>query len=176
MSEVKRSPRLGVAHGHGQSQGHLAGLHKAIDYTKTANLTPEQLLADAFPAVDPGVRPFGERVLVQIRVARPYHIGPSGHKFHVPDETRDTEKWNTQVARVIALGPLAFHNRATQMPWPEGAWAQVGAFVRVPKYGGDRWEVPFGPAGDDKAMFVIFKDLDLIGAITGDPLAVRAFL
>jgi co-chaperonin GroES (HSP10) len=137
----------------------------------TGQSTPTTLEL-AFPEVDPGVRPFGSRVLVQIRSPRKATRGG----LILPDETKDTERWNTQVAKVIALGPVAFKNRTTLQPWPEGDWARPGAFVRVPKYGGDRWEVSYGPADDDKALFVIFDDLNLVGEVTGDPLAIRAFV
>jgi co-chaperonin GroES (HSP10) len=90
-------------------------------------------------------------------------------------ETKDTEKWNTQVAKVIAMGPLAFRNRDTMQEWKEGAWCGPGDFVRVPKYGGDRWEVPTENR-DEPAMFVIFNDLDVLGRVTGDPLAIKAFI
>lgn len=130
----------------------------------------ESAIREAFPAVEPGVRPFGSRVLIQIR--NPKQKTASG--IILDTGSRDTEKWNTQVGRVVALGPLAFKNRNTMEPWPEGNWCQPGDFVRVAKYGGDRWEVPL-PDGD-VAMFVIFNDLDIIGQVTGDPLAVRAFI
>lgn len=132
--------------------------------------TSEDALAEAFPAVDAGVQPFGSRVLVQIRTPRKVTRGG----IILSSETQDTEKWNTQVAKVIAVGPLAFKNRNTQESWPEGQWCQPGDFVRVPKYGGDRWEVAF--TKNDSAMFVIFNDLDIIGQVTGDPLAVKAFI
>lgn len=128
-------------------------------------------LSDAFPAVDPGLVPFGERVLVQIRTPKRKSAG--GIILH--HDTRETELWNTQVGKIISVGPGAFKNRDTLEPWPEGEWAQPGVFVRVPKYGGDRWEVPI-PGTDEKALFVIFKDHNLIGQITGDPLAVIAFI
>jgi len=176
MTEIARSPRLTpVTTGLANQLANQLAAGPLNSGRPAPPMTHEEALLVAFPAVDAGVIPFGSRVLVQIRVARNYHIGPSGHKFHIPDETRETEKWNTQVGKVIALGPLAFHSRQTQEPWPEGNWAEPGAYVRVPKYGGDRWEVPYGAAGE-KAMFVIFNDLDLIGAVTGDPLAVKAFL
>jgi co-chaperonin GroES (HSP10) len=133
-------------------------------------LISEQSLAEAFPDADPGVQPFGSRVLVQIR--NPKQRTASG--IILDAGTKDTEKWNTQVARVVSLGPLAFKNRSTQETWPEGEWCQPGEFVRVAKYGGDRWEVPLGDAGS--ALFVIFNDLDIIGKVTGDPLAIRAFI
>lgn len=130
----------------------------------------EDALAQAFPQADPGIQPLGSRILVQIR--NPKQKTASG--IILDTGTQDTERWNTQVAKVIALGPLAFKNRDTQQPWPEGAWCKPGDFVRVGKYGGDRWEVPL-PNGD-VALYVIFNDLDMIGLVTGDPLAVRAFL
>lgn len=132
--------------------------------------TSEDALAEAFPAVDAGVQPFGSRVLVQIRTPRKVTRGG----IILSTETKDTEKWNTQVAKVISVGPLAFKNRNTQESWPEGDWCKPGDFVRVPKYGGDRWEVPI--SRDDSAMFVIFNDLDIIGQVTGDPLTVKAFI
>ena len=131
--------------------------------------------ADAFPEVDPGILPFGQRVLIQIR--RPRTRSAGGVEY--TDESRETIKWNTQVGKIIAFGPLAFCNRTTQQPWPEGAWCKVGDFVRVPKHGGDRWEVsvPGSAAGyENAALFVIFDDLNLIGKVTGDPLTVKAYV
>ena len=130
----------------------------------------EQTLNDAFPNADPGITPFGSYVLVQIRA--PKLTTASG--IVLSSETTETEKWNTQVGRVVTVGPLAFKNRNTMESWPEGAWCEKGDFVRVAKYGGDRWEVPIDK--DTTAMFVIFKDTDLIGKVTSDPLAFRAFL
>ncbi len=139
-------------------------------------ISNENALAEAFPAVDAGVQPFGSRVLVQIRTPKTMTSG--GIILH--SESRDTEKWNTQVAKVVSVGPLAFKNRNTKDPWPEGEWCKEGDFVRVPKYGGDRWEVPLQKRGADgfseSAMFVIFNDLDIIGQVTGDPLAIKAFI
>ncbi len=131
--------------------------------------TSEDALAEAFPAVDAGVQPFGSRVLVQIRTPKK-KVG----SILLVQDTKDTEKWNTQVAKVVAVGSLAYKNRNTQELWPEGQWCQPGDFVRVPKYGGDRWEVPLNK--DENAMFVIFNDLDIIGKVTSDPLAIKAFI
>jgi co-chaperonin GroES (HSP10) len=127
-------------------------------------------MAEAFPTADAGVQPFGSRVLVQIRT--PKTKTASG--IIIDNGSRDTEKWNTQVAKVVSHGPVAYRNRNTLEPWPEGGWAHPGDYVRVPKYGGDRWEVPL-PDGST-ALFVIFNDLDIIGRVEGDPLAIRAFI
>jgi co-chaperonin GroES (HSP10) len=129
-----------------------------------------EALIEAFPDADPGITPFGSRVLVQIR--SPKTKTASG--IIIDNGSRDTEKWNTQVAKVISVGALAFKNRNTMDSWPEGSWCGPGDFVRVAKYGGDRWEVPM-PNGET-ALFVIFNDLDIIGQVTGDPLAIRAFI
>jgi len=134
------------------------------------SLTSENALAEAFPAVAPGVQPFGSRVLVQIRTPKTRSAGG----IIIDTGSRDTEKWNTQVAKVISHGPVAYCNRNTLEPWPEGSWARPGDYVRVPKYGGDRWEVPI--PGSEPALFVIFNDLDIIGRVEGDPLAIRAFI
>lgn len=128
-------------------------------------------LLEAFPDVDPGLVPYGSRVLCQLRTAQAMTKGG----IIVPPDSKQTQQDNMQVAKVIALGPLAFRNRSTREPWPEGAWAQVGEFVRVAKYGGDRWVLPV-PGTQDTVEFVVFNDLDLIGRYTGDPLVVKAFI
>lgn len=132
----------------------------------------KKALAFAFPDVDPGLVPYGGRVLVQIRRI------PSTSKggIHLIEETKEAEKWNTQIAKVVALGPLAFRNRTTGEPWPEGVWCSVGEFVRVPKYGGDRWEVEVTTDNGGDTLFTLFEDHHLIGKVTGNPLAIKAYL
>ena len=132
----------------------------------------EQTMEEAFPVVEPGVVPFGSRVLVQFRRSR----GRSRGGIVLTDEAKAAEKWNTQVAKVLALGDVAFKNRTTLKEWPEGRWARPGDFVRVPKYQGDRWEVPYGKGEDEVALFAIFNDLEVIGRVTTDPRAIRAFI
>lgn len=124
---------------------------------------------DAFPLVEPGIVPFGSRVMVQIRRAK----SQTKSGIFIPEEARKTEASNTQVARVAAIGPLAYKNRNTMESWPEGHWCQIGDFVRTPKYGGDRWTVKYN---DEEIEFVIFNDLDIIGKVTTDPTQIRAFI
>ena len=134
----------------------------------------EAALREAFPAVDPGAVPVGGRVLVQFRAAKKT-VTSSG--IVLVEETKDTEKWNNQVAKVIAIGPLAFKKRDSLEPWPEGNWIEVGDFVRMPKWGGDRWEVPYGdPTAGETALFSVFNDHEVIAKVTSDPLKVKAFL
>ena len=132
-------------------------------------------LDEAFPKVNPMLEQvFGHRVLVQIRTPKRQTAGG----IYVPDESRETELWNTQAAKVIALGPVAFHDRETLEPWPEGKWCEPGIYVRCPKYGGDRWQVPVpGSRRNEFALFVLFKDHEMAGEIAEeDVLKVVAFL
>ena len=135
----------------------------------------EQTIQEAFPNVDPMIIPFGARVLVQLRAVKE-KVSSAG--ILLPPETKETEKWNTQIGKVLAVGPIAFKQRDTSNPWPEGAWAEVGDFVRVVKWGGDRWEVDYvDEAGlNGKALFTFFNDHELIGKVTGDPRAIKAFI
>lgn len=132
-----------------------------------------ETLADAFPAADPALRPFGSSVIVQIRTPKLR----TGGGILLADETRETDQWNTQVAKVIALGPVAFKNRETLQEWPEGAWVKPGMYVRVPKYGGDKWWRDAPDSVDGKALFAEFNDLDLKGEVPEDQvLSIIAYI
>lgn len=134
----------------------------------------EQTLEEAFPVIDPLMAPYGARVLVQLRAVK-NKVTASG--IVLPEETKETEKWNTMIGKVLAVGPLAFRKRESMEPWPEGAWAQVGDYVRIPKWGGDRWEIDFEIDGSKgKALFTFFNDHELIGRVTGDPRDIKAFI
>ena len=129
----------------------------------------------AFPAVDPGAKPLGARVLVQLRRTKK-QVTSAG--IILVEETRETEKWQNMVAKVIELGPLAFKKRDTLEPWVEGIWCQVGDFIRVPKWGGDRWEVkvPGETDSEDPVLFMVLNDHEVIAKITGNPLEMKAFV
>jgi len=132
-------------------------------------------LREAFPAVDPGAKPLGARVLVQLRRTKKT-VTSMG--IVLVSETKETEKWQNMVAKVIEIGPLAFKKRDTMEPWPEGSWCEVGDYLRVPKWGGDRWEVPVPneSSEEDPALFMVLNDHEIIAKLTGDPLAMKAFI
>ena len=132
-------------------------------------------LAWAFPSVEPGAKPLGGRILVQLRRTKKKATSAG---IILVEETKETEKWNNMVARVIEIGPLAFRNRDTMQPWPEGTWAQEGDYVRVPKWGGDRWEIKVPGADDleDPVLFMTLNDHELIAKVTGNPLAFKAYV
>jgi co-chaperonin GroES (HSP10) len=132
-------------------------------------------LQEAFPVVDPGAKPLGARVLVQLRRTKKT-VTSMG--IVLVSETKETEKWQNMVAKVIEIGPLAFKKRDTMEPWPEGSWCEVGDYLRVPKWGGDRWEVPVPneSSEEDPALFMVLNDHEIIAKLTGDPLAMKAFI
>lgn len=135
----------------------------------------EAEIAWAFPTVDPGAQPLGARILVQLRRAKKKTTTAG---IILVEETKETEKWQNMVAKVIAVGPLAFKKRDTMESWPEGSWCEVGDYIRVPKWGGDRWEVKVPGEDDleDPALFMILNDHEVIAKVTGNPLEMKAFL
>jgi co-chaperonin GroES (HSP10) len=162
----------------GRNLGSKARGNSYSDYTS---------FEEAFPAVDPGLLPTGSMVLVQIRQPKWRTAGG----IQIDPETRKTDRDNTQVAKVLALGALAFHNRTTGEPWPEGAWFKPGDFVRIPKYRGDYHGVTYMRDDfevdeitgqkrtfqvEDLAIFAMFKDLDILGLWTADPLTIKSFV
>lgn len=138
-----------------------------------------QSLEDAFPAVDPGNRPLGSLVLLQIKSA----ATRTKAGLILTQDTVETESDNTRIAKVIALGPLAYHTRDTATAWPEGAWCRPGDYVRIGLYGGDRWRVLVSSEKDARgavtkmfAEFALVEDLNIKALVTGDPLAQLAFI
>ena len=133
-------------------------------------------LAWAFPSVEPGAKPLGGRILVQLRRTKKKATSAG---IILIEETKEAEKWNNMVAKVIEIGPLAFKHRETMLPWPEGSWCEAGDYIRVPKWGGDRWEVPVpGEENDleDPALFMILNDHEVIAKVTCNPLLMRSFI
>jgi len=124
--------------------------------------------------VSPGQKPFGGRVVVQLRRIKK----TTASKIILVAETKETEKWQNMIGRVVEIGPLAFKNRETMESWPEGSWASVGDYVRVPKWGGDRWErdVPNEEGNEDPVLFMTINDHELIAKVTDDPLSFKAYV
>lgn len=128
-------------------------------------------LDDAFPAVDPPIQVLGARVLLQLRRVKEMSAGGIALVY----EAQETEKANMAVAKVLQIGPLAFKRRDDMQPWPEGVWAAVGDFVRVPRWGGDRLDVAV-PGSKDAVTLVVLNDHELIAKVIGDPLSMRGYV
>ena len=152
----------------------MSDVQKIVAFEATDDIPDPAELAWAFPDVNPGMVPFGGRVIVQLRRIKRKTAG----KIILVEETKEAEKWQNMIGRVVLLGPLAFKNRDTMASWPEGTWAQVGDYVRVPKWGGDRWEikVPGGDDTEDPVLFMTLNDHELIAKVTGNPLTFKAYV
>lgn len=123
---------------------------------------------DVFPDVYPGFTPKGNRVLVQLRKAKDVSRGG----IVLVSETKATIKWNDVIAKVVALGPLAYKDVSTMENWPEGPWCKVGDIVRVIRYGGDRWSVPHG---ESEVNFIVLQDREIIGTLDSYDVARTMF-
>ena len=77
------------------------------------------------------------------------------------DETRESERVQSMVAKVLALGPIAFKNRDTLTEWGEGLWCSVGDYVRVPRWSGDRFTIPNPNDQDDEISIQVLNDFEL---------------
>ena len=120
---------------------------------------------ECFPNIDTGIEVAGDRVLVQLRREKSTSKGG----IILVDETRQTLRFNETVAKVVQVGPLAYRNLDEGLtPWPEGPWCKEGDFVRIPKFGGDRFERKI-PNTEDTALFCIFSDHEIIAKV--DPAA-----
>jgi len=130
-----------------------------IDFNKhdEPDLRSEQ---ECFPDVDPGVEILGDRVLVQLRREKTTSKGG----IILVDETKQTLRFNETVAKVRAIGNLAYKNPDDLTPWPEGPWCKEGDLVRTIKYGGDRYVVQ---PEDDGApvVFITLQAREVISKI-----------
>lgn len=124
-----------------------------------------------FPQIIPKVMPLGARVLCQLISTK--KTTASG--IFLVEETKETERWNCQVARVLAVGPLAFCNRETAETWKEGTWAEPGDFVIVPRWGGQRRTVKTKD-GEDPIYFVTVNDHEIIERVYGNPLELETYV
>lgn len=135
-----------------------------------------QTMEEAFPEADWRIDPMGNQVIVQMRMPKNKTAGG----ILLATESKDYDDSMIRVGKIVALGPIAYKSRETMAPWPEGAWVNVGDFVRVPNYAGvDAWRIHVGDVenrhGEREPLFVkfaSFNDYDIKGRIKGDPLAI----
>lgn len=116
----------------------------------------EEYVQKHFPEVEPGARPTGNQLLVQLRTVPKQSRGG----IVLVEETKEFNQGNTQVARLVRMGSIAYRDRGTGEVWKEGTWANVGDIVLAPRYGGYRFDIPI-PGTEDKATFAIINDFDV---------------
>lgn len=146
-------------------------MKNASSAIKLAHPAQANPLSDIFPDVDPGAKPLGHRVLVQMRGVRTRTRGGIILEISATQTEKDTQ----QVARICRLGPVAFKNRSTLAEWPEGAWVNPGDYVRVPRYGGDSWKVKTADGQD--VEFRMFDDHQIIAVLdSADPATMPGYV
>lgn len=116
----------------------------------------EEYVKQHFPEVDPGARPTGNQIMIQLRTVAKKSSGG----IVLVEETKEFNQGNTQVARLVKLGNIAYKDRNSGETWKEGAWADIGDIVLAPRYGGFRFTVPV-PNTDEEAVFAILNDYDI---------------
>ena len=151
----------------------MTDVPKIVTISVTSDTPDPQELAWAFPDVECGMNPYGGRIIVQLR-----RVKKRKGMIYLVEETKENEKWNNMIGKVISVGPLAFKNRDTMSAWPEGSWANVGDFVRVPRWGGDRWEIkdPNDEQNEVPVLFMTINDHELIAKVTANPLSFKSFV
>jgi len=151
----------------------MTDVPKIVTISVTSDTPDPQELAWAFPNVECGMEPYGGRIIIQLR-----RVKKRKGMIYLVEETKENEKWNNMIGKVISVGPLAFKNRDSMTAWLEGSWANVGDFVRVPRWGGDRWEIkdPTDEQNEDPVLFMTINDHELIARVTANPLSFKAFV
>lgn len=133
------------------------------------NLTPErrkkmtkkergEIMASIFPTVDCGETPIGPKIIIQ-KLKIPKEVRRGG--IIRPIDAQDADQATVAVAKVVAIGPLAFlHDATGKSKYPGGKEPfKVGDYVRVPKIGGQHLCV------EDVHFYYIY-DEDVHGVIT----------
>ena len=119
-------------------------------------MNKEEYVAAHFPSIECGAKPTGNQILVQLRTVRKKSAGG----IILAEETKEFNQSNTQVTRLVKQGQIAFRHRETGETWKEGAWAEIGDIIIMPKYGGYSFELPI-PGTDEKAIFSLFNDYEV---------------
>lgn len=120
-------------------------------------ISKDDYIKKHFPEVEPGAKPCGAKILVQLRTLKEKTSGG----IVLVEETKKYNEGNTQVGRIVAVGGIAFRDRSTGDEWKEGKWAEVGDIVILPRWAGFRVEVPIPDAPDSNAIFAIFDDTNV---------------
>lgn len=128
-------------------------------------------LAECFPVIAAPHLIYGDLVMVQMRLP-PKMMG----SLRAADSSRDAEKWNCQVGRVLAFG------RKAASFWDDHPIEErpaIGSYVRTPLVtSGDRQYVPNpnpNTTDDDKIIVSCFTARSIIGLCTEEAAMSMTF-
>lgn len=119
-------------------------------------MNKEDYCKEYFLDVDPGVKPCGAKILVQLRSVKEKTVGG----IVLVEDTKDFNQGNTQLGMLVRVGGIAFRDRSTGEEWKEGKWAEVGDLIILPRWGGFRFEIEI-PGSKEKAIFAVFDDTNV---------------
>lgn len=98
------------------------------------------------------ITPTGHHVLIELEEVEEKFSKQS--KLIMPEKTKDREQAGAQYARVLAVGPEAWDNRAT-------VWAEVGDRVITARYPGAQFDFD-----DDYRRQRVINDDEIIAVIS----------
>lgn len=126
-------------------------------------MTKDDFIKQHFPEVDCGREPCGNKITVQLQMVKK-KVG----SILLASDTQDFNKNATVVCRIIKIGQIAYKDRNSGETWKEGAWANVGDIVLMPRYGGfNRVELPVSEGSEDTVIFATYNDYDVVDKVTG---------
>jgi co-chaperonin GroES (HSP10) len=133
-------------------------------------MTYEYTIDEAFPPVSVDFEPTLNRVLVQLREPRK-KVG----SIIIGDDTADASRETTTIAKILAIGPLAFHKTGRGADWlkPEDM-PKPGDYIAITKFVGNRYRVkPLDGKGE--ANLCVLDDTQIIGVRVVDPINSATF-
>ena len=104
--------------------------------------------------------PTGWRVLIQPQAPKKKTTGG----IYLPSQSQDNEEYLTAHGIILAVGPLAWCERASGKEWQGGVWAKVGDHVTFGKYAGQKLiieKVKLLLLNDDEITSVLPKDCNI---------------
>jgi co-chaperonin GroES (HSP10) len=134
-------------------------------------MTYEYTIDEAFPLVSVDFEPTLNRVLVQLR--EPPKKTRGG--IELPADTGDASRETTTIAKILAIGPLAFHKTGRGADWlkPEDM-PKPGDYIAITKFVGNRYRVkPLDGKGE--ANLCVLDDTQIIGVRVVDPINSATF-
>lgn len=132
--------------------------------------TNSKELEECFPDVTIDMEPVADLICCQVKMPKE-KIG----SIILTDIDKDYDRWNTMIARVVKMGPVAFKDPDTLKPWPEGQWVYIGDYVVIPKYGSVKFAKTIS-GRQDKCLFAFLRCKDIRAIITGNPLEVEEYV
>lgn len=126
-------------------------------------MTKDDFIKQHFPEVDCGREPCGNKITVQLQMVKK-KVG----SIILASDTQDFNKNATVVCRIVKVGQIAYKDRNSGETWKEGAWANVGDVVLMPRWGGfNRVELPVSEGSEDTVIFATYNDYDVVDKVTG---------